>query len=314
MLYSHPFTLFLALWAQEKSHINFFNSELSSANCLIYNDNIISLTWTLIINWYYKVVVSFLLMFCDFLKIVPHLRILQHDWNKHLRCSRGFSQTRKKKKKKRYLASHIWASLFLSPSYKSVCVCVLDCCLTVSWHCVRDVISWSESVVWVGNQKKKQTKKKTTCCFWLSSHFSLSKLAISQHSAYRFSPPPLVKWNLKLSPPFFFHFAGCSSRQTLHHRIYIKLLFPRLRKAEGLFSPHTLFSYCYFFGLKPLYLPSFMLAAPLHILRLVILNWPEESPMGVMVGRAPLTSLCPCSLMEATQLWEKWPMWLVNCG
>lgn len=53
-----------------------------------------------------------------------------------------------------------------------------------------------------------------------------------------------------------------------------------------------------------------MLAAPLHILRLVILNWPEESPMGVMVGMAPLTGLCPCSLGKVAYVISK--LWLIR--
>lgn len=72
------------------------------------------------------------LMLCDFLKIVPHLRILQHDWNKHLRCSRGF--TRNKKKKKIAISHFIYEPLCFSVPAIKVCECV---CVCVCWTAAR---------------------------------------------------------------------------------------------------------------------------------------------------------------------------------
>lgn len=160
------------------------------------------------------------------LKTVLKPRILQHDWNKHLWYGRGFSETS-------FLTFLIWASLFRYTSCKCVCVCVsaaqlyLLLCL---WCNILDC------------ERGGRGKKYQPAAFGYLLIFSLGKLAIGQRSDYRFSPPPLVKWNLKLPPlpSFLSHFAGCSSRQTLQPVIYIMLLFSGLWKAEGLFSPRAL--------------------------------------------------------------------------
>lgn len=96
-------------------------------------------------------------------------------------------------------------------------------------------------------------RKIQSCYFWLSSQFFLSsKLATFQHSADQF----FCKVKPEITPPTHTH---------------------SFRKAEHLFKHTRVLLFCSLFGFEPSYLPSCTLAAYLHILWLLIPNWPEES-------------------------------------